>query len=100
MSETTAIEVGPLNSTGKPQPRSPAARRKRPWPRRSRRGIGLPGMVVTLVIAAAILLGVFQMYRGTNNNFRTQTAQTIVGTMVAEFRRIHDNLPSYEGSLE
>ena len=99
MSETTAIEVGPLNSTGKPQPRSPAARRKRPWPRRSRRGMGLPGMVLTLVMAAIILGATFVLFQGTNDNFRVQEAMTRAGLMESDIRRTYANQPQFDAAL-
>jgi len=100
MSDITAMEAGPLNSTGNRRPATQAARRKRPWPRRARRGIGLPGAVLALVIAAIVLGGTFVLFQGTNTNLRAQTVQTTIGVMEGSIRRSYANLPQYESGLE
>ena len=99
MSETTAIEAGPLNSIGKRRPATQAVRRKRPWPRRSRRGMGLPGMVLTLVMAAIILGATFVLFQGTNDNFRVQETVTRLGLAVSDIRRTYANQPQFDAQL-
>ena len=99
MRETTAIEAGPLNSTGKRRPATQAARRKRPWPRRSRRGMGLPGMVLTLVMAAIILGATFVLFQGNNDNLRVQEAMTRAGLMESDIRRTYANQPQFDAAL-
>ena len=62
--------------------------------------MGLFGMVLSVVVAAIILLGLFQLYGSLTTNARTQEAMSRVGTIESETRRSHMNLPSYQGSLE
>ena len=96
MNEVNVIGVQPQTQLSHATPP-----RKRPWPRRNRRGFGLGGAVLAIVIGAIILSATFAIFNQTNTNFRTQETMTRVGLVESELRRSYANAANFDsGTLE
>ena len=69
----------------------------RAWPRRSRRG--LVNVILTVAIAAVVIVGILAAYQSVNTSIRTQSVQSTVTAMEAEIRRTYASLPEFEAKL-
>ena len=71
--------------------------RRRPMPRRARRG--LINVLLTVAIVAIVLVGILALYGQINTSVRTQSTQSIMTIAEAELRRIYASQPQYEANL-
>ena len=71
--------------------------RRRPLPRRARRG--LINVLLTVAIVAIVLVGILALYGQINTSVRTQSTQSILTIAEAELRRIYASQPTYEAAL-
>ena len=71
--------------------------RRRPMPRRARRG--LINVLLTVAIVAIVLVGILSLYGQINTSVRTQTTQSILTIAEAELRRVYANQTTYDANL-
>ena len=71
--------------------------RRRPMPRRARRG--LVNVLLTVAIVAVVLVGTLALYGQINTSVRTQATQSILTIAEAELRRIYASQTQYEANL-
>ena len=71
--------------------------RRRPLPRRARRG--LINVLLTVAIVAIVLVGILALYGQINTSVRTQATQSIMTIAEAELRRVYASQTTYEAAL-
>ena len=71
--------------------------RRRPLPRRARRG--LINVLLTVAIVAIVLVGILALYGQINTSVRTQATQSILTIAEAELRRVYASQVEYEANL-
>ena len=76
---------------------TPRRARRRPMPRRARRG--LINVLLTVAIVAVVLVGILALYGQINTSVRTQSTQSILTIAEAELRRIYASQPQYAANL-
>ena len=75
----------------------PRRARRRPMPRRARRG--LINVLLTVAIVAIVLVGILALYGQINTSVRTQTTQSILTIAEAELRRVYASQAEYDANL-
>ena len=75
------------------------ARVTKPWPRRRRRGLSLPGTILAVAIAAVAAGGVVAAGVSVQTNVRAQQAQQLLTTIESKIRETYATLPQFDADM-
>ena len=77
---------------------TPGRNRKRRFPRRSRRGVSIWGIVLGLAVIAFFALQLVNAFQSTTTTARTQSVMTTLATMESAIRRAFASRPQFEAN--